>query len=157
MHFGKEDNICSELCHEYLTVKWLHVLWHKKHGPRFFSAHFQVVSPWVPNSQENCVDYIKSPVWTVGSAFSLCLFISMYIYIYAFVYVHLYRYIYICTYVYMYICILLNMIVSVYIYTVCIYNLSWFPILSGQNVGNPTSIQRPPPFSFKANQVLRDV
>ena len=124
MHFGKEDNICSELCHEYLTVKWLHVLWHKKHGPRFFSAHFQVVSPWVPNSQENCVDYIKSPVWTVGSAFSLCLFISMYIYMHLYTYIYTDIYIYICTYVYMYICILLNMIVSVYIYIQYVYIIS---------------------------------
>ena len=62
---------------------------------------------------------------------------------------------YICVYVYMY--IIEYDCICVYIYTVCIYHLSWFPILSGQNVGNPTSIQRPPPFSFKANQVLRDV
>ena len=120
MDFGKEDNICSELCHEYLTVKWLHVLWHKKHGPRFFSAHFQVVSPWVPNSQENCVDYMENRRFEPLDLHSCYVCSFQCIYIYAYVYVHLYMYI--CVYVYMY--IIEYDCICVYIYIQYVYIIS---------------------------------
>ena len=121
MDFGKEDNICSELCHEYLTVKWLHVLWHKKHGPRFFSAHFQVVSPWVPNSQENCVDYMENRRFEPLDLHSCYVCSFQCIYIYAYVYVHLYMYI--CVYVYMYIIEYDCICVYIYIYSMYISSL----------------------------------